>query len=99
MFGHSGRGAAGFIQVYEPGADAVEQETRRCCHCGSHWTYQPGSGTTRGFCMSCSGLTCGSEACNSCLPYEAMIELAEGAKPGSPSRKYLEVYDKIMRGA
>lgn len=98
MFGRSNRGAAGYIQISEPDARVVELETRQCCHCGRHWTYQPGSGATRGFCMSCNGLTCGAEACNECLPHEAMIELSEGARPGSPSRRYLEVYSKIMRG-
>jgi len=33
-------------------------ETRQCAHCQYVWTYQPGSGAKRGYCLNCHGLLC-----------------------------------------
>ena len=95
MFGHKVKGPAGHVIITEPGSDPKEFETRQCVHCGKHWIYRPGSGTKRGFCLKCMGVTCGAEACDACVPYEARVELAEGAKPGAPGRKYAEENNRI----
>lgn len=97
MFGRNGkRGPAGHIIVTAPDSQPVELETRQCRHCGKHWLYQPGSGKRRGFCLKCMGLTCGEPECDPCVPYEARIELSEGAKPGQPARKYAQEHGKTI---
>lgn len=60
-------------------------ETRQCVHCQFVWTYHPGSGDRRGFCLNCHGLVCMRPECAlqqkalladfpelslSCLPFE-----------------------------
>jgi hypothetical protein len=42
------------------------------------------------------GLTCGEPECDPCVPYEARIELSEGAKPGQPARKYAQEHGKTI---
>lgn len=55
--------------------------TLMCRHCGCHWEVRPGSGVQRGWCRKCSGPLCGGWAClKSCVPLEARLEHAEGAK-------------------
>lgn len=49
-------------------------QTQMCCHCGTHWTLVKGSGKRRGWCLECSGLTCGKPSCTSCYPYEKQID-------------------------
>jgi hypothetical protein len=99
VFGHKIKGAAGFIEVVSPDVPTQVYETRQCCHCGRHWLYRPGSGTRRGFCMQCTGLTCGDPKCDPCVPYEARIELEEGQAPGAAARRYLDDYLKLNTGA
>ena len=41
----------------------VTGETRQCVHCQKMWTYQPGSGTTRGWCLKCDGFICAEPLC------------------------------------
>jgi len=78
---------ASIIQITDPDAVKLvtELETRRCCHCGQHWIYQPGSGATRGFCQRCNGFICGPDCAayefvpvGDCLPHEKYIEALEG---------------------
>ncbi len=94
MFGKSRGKVAGHIVIMEPGEDWIERETLQCVHCGKHWVREPGSGTVRGFCMRCAGVTCGGKGCDVCVPYEARIEIEEGAKTPM-SRFYLDDYKKI----
>lgn len=90
MFGHSKNKAAGHITISS--SDGTQEfETRQCIHCGKHWVYVPGSGTERGWCMRCHGLTCGAQKCKNCVPYEAQIEIMEGAKEVT-ARRYLDDY-------
>lgn len=44
-------------------AGQVYGELRGCVHCQYKWTYVPGSGTTRGVCLSCYGLLCERPEC------------------------------------
>lgn len=41
----------------------VTGETRQCVHCQKMWTYSPGSGTTRGWCVNCGGFICAEPQC------------------------------------
>lgn len=67
------RKATGFIYV-----DGVEvASTRRCVHCGKIFMMVRGSGTARGFCRGCMGLTCGDKACDECLAFEKRLDLYE----------------------
>jgi hypothetical protein len=95
VFGHRNRGPSGFFEISAPDAKTISGETRRCVHCGKHWPYRPGSGTTRGFCTRCSGLTCGSPACDPCVPYEVRIEIMEGSR--SPTvLPYLDDWARVQ---
>ena len=52
--------------------------TKQCCHCNTHFVSIIGSGKIRGYCTLCNAVTCGSPACDVCIPYEAKLELQEG---------------------
>lgn len=92
------KGAAGHIVITDPEApQPIERETLQCVHCGCHWVPKPGSGSVRGFCMRCAGVTCGAKACDPCVPFEARIEIMEGAKTPQ-ARAYLDDWKKIERG-
>lgn len=45
------------------GVVKVEGEQRQCVHCQFMWTYKPGSGTRRGYCLKCDGFVCGRPEC------------------------------------
>jgi hypothetical protein len=60
----------------------------QCPHCGGHFESMPGSGKRRTFCLKCSAVTCGNPACDPCVPFEARLEHAEGAKTR---------YDSVIR--
>lgn len=66
-------------------------ETHQCVHCGKHWEVIRGSGRKRGYCILCKGVTCGHEACNICVPFEAWLEFQEG-NINAVNRKYYEDY-------
>jgi len=77
--------AANLTAARDPDAPrAYEADTRQCCHCGSHWVHEVGSGKIRGYCMNCGGHVCGPQ-CAACVPYERQIEIAEGANPTAVS--------------
>lgn len=39
------------------------REQRQCVHCQFLWTYRPGSGTRRGYCLRCDGFLCARPEC------------------------------------
>ena len=41
----------------------TEGEQRQCVHCQFLWTYRPGSGTRRGYCLRHDGFLCGRPEC------------------------------------
>ena len=49
----------------------------QCCHCNAQFQIQRGSGTHRGFCRMCMGVTCGDRRCVHCIPFERKIEMRE----------------------
>lgn len=55
-------------------------ETVMCVHCGCHWVFQKGSGRRRGWCLKCSGMTCGSKSCDTCMPLEKRLDLYDQGK-------------------
>ncbi len=78
--GVSSKQEAGQMSWTNP-AGMRERSTLMCKHCQMHFEVDPGSGKTRGMCMSCSGPTCGKQQCmERCLPWEAMIEVMEGSR-------------------
>jgi hypothetical protein len=80
MFQFTARNAAGY--VIKSGGDGrdIEHDTQQCCHCGKHFILQPGSGTIRGFCRGCMGMTCGNPACIPCVNFEKKMDLYEKGK-------------------
>ena len=52
--------------------------TKQCPHCNQHFLSVRGSGKIRGYCTLCKTVTCGSPACDICIPYEAKMEVVEG---------------------
>lgn len=67
----------GYARIVGP-EGVQEFDTQQCVHCGFSFHMVKGSGVTRGFCMRCSGVTCGSKLCDTCIPLEAQIEHMEG---------------------
>lgn len=51
--------------------------TLQCAHCGNHWVLVKGSGRVRGYCMDCSGPTCGSRACTRPVPHVSWLKKLE----------------------
>ena len=54
-----------------------EVDMLSCSHCQGQWIVRPGSGTQRGWCFRCAGPTCGSKACDACVPFEMALEVME----------------------
>jgi len=52
-------------------------DTLQCVHCGGHFVSVKGSGMRRGWCRHCNGITCGSQACDVCVPLEKQLEQIE----------------------
>lgn len=72
----------GTLMTYDLKADRPqEMDTVQCAHCGRHWVVQPGSGRRRGICGRCGGITCGSQACDKCVPLEQLLTNIEQGKP------------------
>lgn len=53
----------GYIVTTDGAGKKIEGETRQCVHCQKMWTYRPGSGTTRGWCLDCNGFMCAEPQC------------------------------------
>lgn len=72
------RKPAGFGLLTIEESVVEEHDTLMCVHCQFIWKVQPGSGRVRGWCMRCSGPTCGKKPCESrCVPFERAIEEQE----------------------
>ncbi len=80
---HTVRRPQGQITISEPDVALQEYDTQNCCHCSKVFKVVPGSGTKRGFCFLCSAVTCGSTACDGCVPMERQLELMEGGDPST----------------
>lgn len=74
---HTLRKPDGYARILtEQGVE--EFDTQQCVHCNQIFHMVKGSGTTRGFCLKCMGVTCGSKPCDVCIPFEAQLEHMEG---------------------
>lgn len=74
-----GRGSLrqdGYLVVSGPDG-TTEHDSLQCRHCGGHFLVVPGSGKRRGWCLMCSGPTCGKEGCVQCMPFEKRLEAFE----------------------
>ena len=70
----------GQITVLDADHNTIFEGTmRHCVHCEMVWTYRPGSGINRGFCLKCEGHTCGKDVCFICYPAEQRLEDMERA--------------------
>lgn len=54
--------------------------TLQCCHCNRHFISIRGSGITRGFCLGCMKVTCGSAKCDEHVAFEKKLDLYEKGK-------------------
>ncbi len=62
------------VTDFHSGKTLFEGYLRQCVHCQYTWTYKPGSGTRRGFCVVCNGFICGKPRCDTCYHKEKQIE-------------------------
>ena len=67
---------AGYLLI-EDNDGISEHDLLRCVHCQYQWRVEKGSGKTRGWCLRCSGPTCGAGACYPCVPFERKLEALE----------------------
>ena len=61
------------VIITDPNAGVIERELLHCCHCGTMWYVQPGSGRKRGWCHKCNQPTCGCTECDTCIPLEKKL--------------------------
>jgi len=92
----------GELIIIDPDKDQTSSlPTYQCVHCGLHWHPQPGSGKTRGFCMSCNGPVCGKK-CEACIPHEKQLEARESGMPwhsNLPGNPVSVAFGKIFPGS
>lgn len=62
------------ITDIDTGERLFEGYLRQCMHCQYTWTYKPGSGIRRGFCVNCNGFICGKPRCDTCYHKEKQVE-------------------------
>lgn len=74
---HTARHANGGIIINNGDGTTTEADTKQCCHCGQHFVWRAGSGTTRGYCTLCSQYTCGDPKCHEHFPIEERMDLYE----------------------
>lgn len=55
-------------------------DTSQCIHCGQHFQITKGSKIKRGYCLKCTGVTCGKLECMECYPFEKRLDDAEKGK-------------------
>lgn len=72
----------------------IEGEQRQCVHCQFLWTYQPGSGTRRGYCLRCDGWLCARPECE--IMQKAMLQEMSHL-PGADDRHCIPYNDYINR--
>ena len=77
MYQHTARRPAGHTFETDLEGRLEEHDTLQCVHCARHWQVIVGSGRKRGFCMKCMGVTCGSQKCMDCNPWEKQMDIAE----------------------
>src|SRR5262245_25546531 len=70
-------GGESIYRCRESGKELAVFGTWKCCHCGMHTDYVPGSGRRRFWCMNCAGNTCGRPGCDPCVPWEKALEALE----------------------
>lgn len=75
MFGHKQRKIDAVEIIKEIDGRILENDLKRCCHCGNYWKKIIGSGRIRGWCRKCDDDICGRPGClANCVPYEKWID-------------------------
>ena len=72
---HTSPNATSYQIITGPSGPAMEEDQVACVHCRHPWVIKPGSGRKRGWCLKCHGITCGTGACDVCIPYEDRFDL------------------------
>lgn len=72
MYGYKPKRVDAVEIITEASGRKVESDIKKCCHCGSYWKVQPGSGIQRGYCGRCGDFFC-SPSCMNCYPYEQQL--------------------------
>lgn len=72
----------GVAIIVDPDAPTLELHTITCCHCQFIVHFKAGASESEsaGFCRLCMKATCGAARCQSCIPFEAKLELLEGRR-------------------
>jgi hypothetical protein len=72
----------------------IARETRQCVHCQFMWTYQPGSGTLRGYCLKHNGWICARAECMA--EQERILNHYEQVTKSRPSCLAFEEYQDFL---
>lgn len=59
-----GHKPSAYFSTFSGDGHKIEGECRQCIHCQYTWTYSPGSGDHRGWCLRCSGFLCARTECH-----------------------------------
>lgn len=80
MFESGVRKPSGTIILTDARGNTTQSDTKQCVHCNAHFQWVKGSGTHRGFCQLCMGVTCGAPKCMEHMAFEKKLELYEKGK-------------------
>jgi hypothetical protein len=83
------------ISTPDDGGRATQLDTVQCVHCSRVWAWVPGSGRRRGYCARCHGLTCGSDACDHCVPVQQLIDNLEKGLPYDLARTFRPIVGRV----
>lgn len=74
-------------RAYDGGAEQ-QIDVVQCAHCQRIWAYQAGSGRKRGWCTRCNAMTCGSDDCDICVPWQQLLANMAAGMPFAKARKH-----------
>lgn len=77
---------AGWSVTKGPYGEEVHAELMQCCHCRHSFEVIRGSGRLRGWCYGCNAVTCGSQFCMNCVPFEQQLANREKGLPALTPR-------------
>jgi hypothetical protein len=96
----------GHVHYTGPYGEEQEADTISCSHCRLHMEWRAGVEKAVGFCWRCyngkpgSGVTCGSKACEECVPFEQRLcNMEAGRDPLRPRPAQTCVLPRGFAGA
>lgn len=89
-----GHKPAAYFSTADGDGHTIEGEQRQCCHCQYVWTYRPGSGTRRGYCLSHDGFLCGRPEC---AQQQTRLLARFAHLPGASDRHCISYNDAVDR--